>query len=215
LGGGGHAAVVADAALAAGWTVEGFLDDDSDETRARPAGLERLGAVRDLATILAGTSKAGSGPVGHAAVGAPDLRRRWIEALGDAVAAAIIHPSAVVSSSAVLAEGTFIGPLAVVNARARVGRGAIVNSGAIVEHDCTLGPFCHVAPGATLAGGSAVGSDAVVGINAAVLPGVQVGDSATLGAGAVAASDVPDGVTAVGIPARADAWAATAPQDGR
>jgi sugar O-acyltransferase (sialic acid O-acetyltransferase NeuD family) len=215
LGGGGHAAVVADAALAGGWSVVGFLDDDPDESRPGPAGLTRLGAIDDLATILARASLARPGPKGHAAVGDPDLRRRWLDALTDAVAPAIVHPSAVVSRSAELAEGTFIGPGAVVNARAKVARGAIVNSGAIVEHDCRLGPFCHVAPGATLGGGASVGGSALVGIHAAVLPGIRVGDSATVGAGAVAASDVPDGATATGIPARSALRAATAPQGQR
>jgi sugar O-acyltransferase (sialic acid O-acetyltransferase NeuD family) len=212
LGGGGHAAVVAEAALAGGWSVVGYLDDDPDG-RARPAGLPRLGAINDLPAILAGQWGDRPDPVGHAAVGDPGLRRRWLDALAGAAAAVIVHPSAVVSPSADLADGTFIGPRAVVNARAQVGRGAIVNSGAIIEHDCVLGPFCHVAPGATLGGGATVGSDALVGINAAVRPAVRVGDRATLGAGAVATSDIPDAATATGIPARTGAQAASASQE--
>jgi sugar O-acyltransferase (sialic acid O-acetyltransferase NeuD family) len=196
--------VVAEAALTAGWSVAGFLDDDLDDSQARPPALPWLGAIDDLSAILGGHSHERRGLVGHAAVGDPGLRRQWLDALADAVAAPIVHPSAMVSPSAELAEGTFIGPLAVVNARAKIGRGVIVNSGAIIEHDCVLGPFCHVAPGAALGGGATVGSNALVGINAAVLPGVRVGDAATLGAGAVAVSDVPDGVTATGIPARSN-----------
>ena len=204
LGGGGHAAVVAEVALTAGWTVAGFLDDDLDGNQMRPPGMPRLGAINDLSAILAGHSHERRGLVGHAAVGDPGLRRRWLDALADAVAGPIVHPSAVISPSVELAEGTFIGPLAVVNARAKVGRGVIVNSSAVIEHDCVLGPFSHVAPGAALGGAATVGSDALVGINAALLPGVRVGNGSTLGAGAVATSDVPDGATATGIPARSN-----------
>ena len=46
LGGGGHAAVVADAALAAGWAVEGFFDDSP---KAQLPGLARLGSIHELA----------------------------------------------------------------------------------------------------------------------------------------------------------------------
>jgi acetyltransferase EpsM len=214
LGGGGHAAVVAEAARAGGWTVEGFLDDDPDTRRARPGGLTHLGAIGDLAAIIGGRSGDRLPLAGHAAVGDPALRRRWLDALAEAAAPAIVHPTAAVSAAAVLAEGAFIGPGAVVNAGATVGRGAIVNSGAIVEHDCTLEPFSHVAPGAALGGAATVGREALVGINAAVLPGVRVGASATLGAGAVAVCDVPDGATVAGIPARSHARIGTAPQEG-
>ncbi len=195
LGGGGHAAVVAEAARTCGWTIVGYLDDGPATEAARLVGLHHLGAIHDL-------DRFPPAALGHAAVGDGALRRRWLDALGDLVAPAIIHESAVVSPSATLAEGSFIGPRAVVNARANVGRGVVVNSGAIVEHDCVLGAFCHIGPGAALGGAATVGEEATIGLNASVLRHVRIGASATLGAGGVAVRDLPEGVTAVGIPAR-------------
>ncbi len=199
LGGGGHAAVVAESARAAGWNVAGYLDDRPEDGAAAQVRLKRLGAIRDLQAALAALP---AGAFGHAAVGDPALRRRWLEEFGGAAAPAVVDCSAAVSPSAVAAPGAFIGPRAVVNARAVIGRGAIVNSGAIVEHDCRLGEFCHIGPGAVLGGGAAVGAGALVGMNASVLPGIRIGARAVLGAGAVAAADVPPEVTAVGVPAR-------------
>lgn len=200
LGGGGHAAVVADSARSSGWEVAGFLDDAAGHPQADRAGLARLGAPHDLAAVLAALPP---GTVALAAVGDPGLRRRWLDLVGKAAAPAIVHDRAVVSPSATLGPGVLIGPLAVVNARAVIQRGAIVNSGAIVEHDCNLGAFCHVAPGAALGGAVRVGPDCLVGINAAVRPGLRLGASARVGAGSVVLADVPDGATAVG------AWAGT------
>ncbi len=194
LGGGGHAAVVADAARSSGWTVLGFFDDNPQTGSSGPPGLARLGTIGDAAKTGAALA--------HAAVGSPALRRRWLDAMGGRVAPAIVHAAAVVSPSATIAEGAFIGPGAIVNARASIGRGAIVNSGAIVEHDCVLGAFCHVAPGAALGGGVHVGAEALVGINAAVRPGIRVEAQSTVGAGAVVTRDVPQGATATGVPAR-------------
>ncbi len=195
LGGGGHGAVVAEAARSCGWTVTGYLDDAGQTAAARLVGLECLGAIDALDRIPAAA-------LGHAAVGDPTLRRRWMDALAARAAGPIVHESAVVSPSARLAEGSFVGPRAVINARAVVGRGVIVNSGAIIEHDCVLGAFCHVAPGAVVGGAAVVGEQCTIGLNATVLPGVRIGVRATLGAGSVAVAGVPDGVTAVGNPAR-------------
>ncbi len=195
LGGGGHAAVVAEAARSGGWTLSGYLDDAQHTEAATRLGLQRLGAIRDIDRIP-------TAALGHAAIGDAGLRRLWLDTLGDRVTPAIVHASAVVSPSASLAEGSFIGPRAVVNAGAVVGRGVIVNSAAIVEHDCVLEAFCHVGPGAAMGGSAIAGQGSTIGLNASVLPGVRIGALATLGAGAVAVTDLPDGATGVGIPAR-------------
>jgi sugar O-acyltransferase (sialic acid O-acetyltransferase NeuD family) len=193
LGGGGHAAVVADAARAAGWSLLGYLDD-ADRGTDPP----RLGTIEELPDVLA---QHGSTVV-HAAIGDPDRRASWLAAAGVHSAPPIIHPTAVVSPSVTIDRGVFIGPGVVINARSEIGEGAIVNSRAVVEHDCRLGPYCHVAPGAVLGGIVRVGRASLVGLGAIVLPGRCVGDRASLGAGSVAISDVPDGATAVGAPAQ-------------
>ncbi len=202
LGGGGHAAVVAESAIAAGWFVAGYLDDDPSTAEAMQCiDLAFLGPLDDLISVL---EQLGPGATVHTATGDAVLRRGWLErgrVLG-VTGATIIHPSAAISPSASIDEGTFIGPCAVVNARTAVGRGVIVNSGAIIEHDCVVGPFCHIAPGAALAGNVTVGEDSLVGLASAVCPGVRIGARVTLGAGAVAIEDIDDGCVAVGIPAR-------------
>ena len=114
----------------------------------------------------------------------------------------ITDPTAVVSETAVLAPGVFVGKMAVINAQASIGECAIINTAAIVEHDCVLGDFVHVAPGACLAGHVEVGPKAHIGIGAVVIEGVSIGPEAVLGAGAVAVEDIPAGCIAVGVPAR-------------
>lgn len=205
MGGGGHAAVVADAAREMGLHLLGFLDDD--ECASLP-GAARLGPIATVADHVHHVA------IIHAAAGSADLRREWMRIAQRSAAESafmpIVHPSAVVSPSAVIGWGAFIGPLAVVNARATIGRGVIINTGAIVEHDCTIGDFAHIAPRAALAGGAAVGASAMVGCGAIVLPNRRIGDGSTLGAGAVAVRDVPNNTIATGIPAVAMAKQPTA-----
>lgn len=114
----------------------------------------------------------------------------------------IVDPTAVVSKSASLAPGIFVGKKAVINAQASIGECAIINTAAVIEHDCVIDEFVHVAPGACLAGNVEVGPKAHIGIGAVVIEGVRIGAEAVLGAGAVAINDIPAGCTAVGIPAR-------------
>ena len=111
------------------------------------------------------------------------------------------HSSAVVSSSAVLGDGTMIGPGSVVNADAVLGKGCIVNSGAIVEHECYLGNFVHLSPGAALGGGAVVGDRSWICIGASVSDHVRIGVDSTIGAGAAVINDIPNHVLAAGIPA--------------
>jgi sugar O-acyltransferase (sialic acid O-acetyltransferase NeuD family) len=200
LGGGGHAAIVAESARAAGFSIDGFLDDDQATRDAmQPLGLEHLGGIAALETIL--ELRAREIAV-HAAIGDPAFRRQWLERSADRRSATIIDPSARVSPTANIADGAFIGPHAIVNARATIGRGAIINSGAIVEHDCTVNAFCHIAPGAVLGGACSVGPDSLVGSGAVVRPLTHVGANVTIGVNAAVVDDVGDAVQAVGVPAK-------------
>jgi sugar O-acyltransferase (sialic acid O-acetyltransferase NeuD family) len=204
-GAGGHGRVVADVVRAAGGTVVGFVDADAAKVGhpPLPGAPVVLMAEAELLRVL-GRGQGADGGWDALAPGIGDNRGR-LRAFGLAAGAAwpsLIHPSAILSPSARVGEGTVVMPRAVLNADARVGRAAIVNTGAIVEHDCVVDDGAHLSPGCVLAGGARVGEGAWVGAGATVLPGVVVGPWAVVGAGAVVVRDVPGGTIVVGIPAR-------------
>ena len=75
LGGGGHAAVVADAARAAGWSVAGYLDDAGGSRGPEStAPLPWLGRIDDLKAVLASLEP---GAAAHAGAKAPRPCRGW------------------------------------------------------------------------------------------------------------------------------------------
>jgi sugar O-acyltransferase (sialic acid O-acetyltransferase NeuD family) len=202
-GAGGHGRVVADLVRATGAVLAGFADLGLPVgEEAEPGGGRVVVSETELRALLArGELPAGCDAV-VPAIGDNALRWAAYEALGDRVAPALVHPTAVLSPSARVERGAVVMPGAVLNAVARVGPAAIVNTAAVVEHDCTLGPGAHLSPGAVLAGAVTVGARAWIGAGATVIPGIRVGDDAVVGAGAVVIHDVPAGETVVGIPAK-------------
>lgn len=117
-------------------------------------------------------------------------------------AVTLVHPTAVVSPSAVVGRGTAILPRAVVNSQTRIGENVIINSGAIIEHDCIIGDHCHVASGACVSGGVRVGSGSFIGAGASVIQNIRIGRRCVIGAGAAVVRDIPDDRLAMGVPAR-------------
>ncbi len=198
-GAGGHAKVVADLAHALGLGVAGYLEDNAD--RDGQAFLDaHIIAWSRFAEEGANWPKA---PIALA-IGDNAGRARAYERLkrcGRQVIT-LVHPTAVVSPSAGLGEGTVVMPTAVVNAAAVLGVGVIVNSGAIAEHDSRVGDFVHLAPRSTLGGGVCIGARALLGIGAVALPRAEIGEDARIGAGALVLRKVAPGTTVIGVPAR-------------
>lgn len=95
----------------------------------------------------------------------------------------ITDPSSVISGSAVIEEGTFIGKMAVINADAHIGKLCIINSKALIEHDCTVGDFTHIAVAAVLCGQVKVGKGSLIGANATILQCREVGNCSIVPAG--------------------------------
>jgi len=94
-------------------------------------------------------------------------------------------PSAIISESAAVGEGTFIGKNVVVNAQAVVGNSCILNTGSIIEHECIVKDFAHIAVGAVVCGQASVGRAAFVGANATIIQCMNIGDNEIVPAGAV------------------------------
>lgn len=81
----------------------------------------------------------------------------------------IVDPSAIISSSTVLEEGTFIGKNCILNTETYIGKSCIINTGAIVEHETNVSDFSHVSIGTILCGNVSVGRGAFIGANATII----------------------------------------------
>lgn len=114
----------------------------------------------------------------------------------------IIDPTAIVSASANIGNGVFIGAGAVINANAHIDQYAIVNTRSVIEHDCTIGMFSHVSPGAILCGNVSIGKHVHVGAGSLVRQSIHIGDDTVVGMGSVIVKDLPNGCIAYGAPCK-------------
>ena len=195
IGGGGHALSVADAIISReSYEVAGYTDAADTHIPLRYLGtddiLESLfkkGIVNAAITV---------GYLGKSSI--RDRLYHMAKQTGFRLPA-IIDSSAVISDSAHVDEGVFIGKHAVVNAEARIGRMCIINTGAIVEHNNRIGKYSHIAVGAVLCGDVSVGEHTLIGANATIIQGVHIGMNAIIGAGSVVNRDVPDKGRVVGV----------------
>lgn len=114
----------------------------------------------------------------------------------------VIHPSAVISSSIKLSEGTQIMAGAIIQPGVQIGENVIVNTKASIDHDCVIGNNVHIAPGATISGGVEIGDNVHIGTGAVIIQNIRIEENSVVGAGAVVIRNVHLGETVVGVPAK-------------
>ena len=195
IGAGGHGQVVADAALAAGFEVLGFLDDDRSLLGRKLLGVSVLGPVEAVNDMDASCV---------VAIGDNRNRQQVVDRLGLPAQryAAVIHPRATVSAYAEVLPGAMILAGAIVGPQAVVGSHSIINHASSIDHHDIVGAFAHVAPGCHAGGNVHIGDGAFLGVGVSVVPGTTIGNWATVGAGSVVLHDVPEATVVAGVPAR-------------
>lgn len=192
-GGGGHGKSLIELLRAlGGYRLVGVVDDGL-LPGSNVLDVEVLGGAEILSSLFARGVRQAANAVGG--IGNISSRVTVFERLAAAgfTCPTLVHPTAFVEASAILAEGVQVFPHAYVGSEARVDFGVIVNTGAIVSHDCVLGKYSNVSPGAMLAGAVQVGARCLIGMGATINLGVHIGEGARIGNGATVKADVPSG----------------------
>ena len=171
VGAGGHGRSVAEATLISGeYALVGFLDDGAFAQGAKVFGESVIGPATSFAAHADRASHA------VVAIGNNTLRQKLsaqLEADGFTLAR-VVHPRAIVSPSAKLADGVVVMAGAIVGTEAVLGRGVIVNCGAVVDHHAQVLDFGHLGVNSCMAGGSVLGALAWMQAGASIGYGVQV-----------------------------------------
>ena len=181
-GASGHAKVIIDILHAEGTQVDGLIDDNPVVEMLH--GYPVFHGRSDLFPVII-------------SIGDNRVRRMISQRLRGMFGKAI-YPSAIVSPSATIGEGTVIMQGAIIQADTQIGKHCIINTGASVDHESVIDNYVHISPHSTLCGNVKVGEGTWIGAGTTIIPGVAIGQWCVIGAGSVVTKDIPDGMLAVG-----------------
>ena len=205
LGSGGFAVEtieVVNAINSSGGTIEliGVADDD-----VALHGQERLG-VPVIGSIEASVRKYDDALL-ITTMGNPSaftVRRKVVNRLGlsDERFATLIHPTAVVPSSASIGVGSVVQANVVMTADVVIGRHVLVMPAVVLTHADRIGDYVTIASGAKISGEVRIDDEAYIGAGSLIRERLTIGARSLVGLGAIVLDDVPPEETWVGNPAR-------------
>lgn len=104
--------------------------------------------------------------------------------------ATVIHPSAIISDTVDISEGSQIMAGVIIQANTLIGPNCIINTGSNIDHDCIIGSSVHIAPGSTLSGNVVIDDYAHIGTGTSIIEGRKIGKNSIIAAGSVIYDDV-------------------------
>ncbi|MEH7609677.1 acetyltransferase [Gottfriedia acidiceleris] len=196
VGNGGHSKVIQEMAYSLNHEIIAILDDKyTIEVRDNDVVFGPVNAIKkylyDQVKVII-------------AIGNNELRNKIVNLLNinrDQYLS-IIHPTAIVSPSAIIGNGTVVMPRTVINAEAKIGDHCIINTSSVVEHDNTIGDYSHISPNATLTGNVEIDVGVHIGAAATIIPSIKIGKWSVIGAGSTVLKNIPACSCAVGSPAK-------------
>lgn len=199
IGAGGHASVIIEiieSMIETGHKIkiQGLLDDKEEITEFR--GYKILDKVKNINLYSHENTEY------VIAIGNNEIRKNIAIKYENLKYFTAIHPTAIISKSSIIKDGSVVMPRVVINANSKIGSHVIINTGAIIEHDNYIGNFSHISPGATLCGGVEIGEETHIGANSTIIQYKKVGSKSKIGAGATVINDIESNVVATGCPAK-------------
>lgn len=178
------------------WVPAGFLDDNPQALEGTGTDLPILGSVADW--------QPSADEVFVCAIGSPhtrDLVATALEARG-ATFVNVIHPTALISSSARLADGLVVYPYSCISTDTRIGAHVQVNMHCAIGHDTVIGRSTVLSSFCDVTGHVRLGERVLLGSHVSIAPSLRVGDEAVLGMGSVVVAPVRAGKRVFGNPAK-------------
>lgn len=147
LGAGGLGQVVAEAAQMSGcYSKIAFLDDNPSEDKSRLYNI--IGPISDASKFVDHFVYA------IPAFGSNEKRYEFLQYLKENgyKIPSIIHPTAYISPTVTIGEGTIIRPMVGISREVVIEECCLINMGAMIDHRCHIGRCTHIPIGAVVRG---------------------------------------------------------------
>ena len=116
--------------------------------------------------------------------------------------ATLIDPSAMLSSSVTIDEGSIVCAGSILTVDIEIGKHVAVNLDCTVGHDAVLQDYVTVYPGVHISGNVTVGQCVELGTGSQIIQGKKIEHKIVVGAGSVVTKDLLEQGTYVGAPVR-------------
>ncbi len=138
------------------------------------------------------------------AVGEPSLREKLYQKLTDEdiKLTCLIDPTATVSPTAKISNGTIICEHSTIHTGVELGHNILIQPCCVIGHDIKVGNHTVLSAFCSPGGQTVFGERVYVGMQASIIELLTIGDDAIVGMGSAVFRDVPAGSTVIGNPAR-------------
>lgn len=192
IGAGGHAAEISDyithinslVQLSDKFELLGFLDDNEKNYHNYNFLKPYLGNIKshkvrkDVFYIIG--------------IANPKYKRSIVESFikNGAIFTSLIHPTAIISPSAIIGYGCLISHNVSIGPKVVIGEFNMLNSRCTIGHDTKMGNFNFIGPQVVITGFTKIGNDNMFGVNSATIPSIEIGDNNTISSGMIITKNV-------------------------
>jgi sugar O-acyltransferase (sialic acid O-acetyltransferase NeuD family) len=174
----------------------GFIDDTHTGLKNPAYKLQSLGSIQDYQPAAHDVFLLGVADPHGKEIVVNLLRSKGAKFLS------LIHPTAIIASTATVGESAILCPFSMISADAVVGDFVTINCYSGVGHDAQVGDYTTMSGHVDLTGRVKCGRSVFFGTGAKVIPDVSIGDAAIIGAGTLIVRAVKSGATMYAMPSR-------------
>ena len=114
----------------------------------------------------------------------------------------LIHPTAIVSKSAVFGEGVVVCPYVIISEDVKLGDFVMMNFYSSCGHDAIVGSCSILSPYSTLNGFAVLEDNVFLGTHSVITANKRVGRGSSISAGAVVIKNIPPETLTYGVPGK-------------